>query len=199
MSEPRYYTRGYLPHFDVPEATQFLTWRLEDAIPPGAWAKILADTEALPEEERRRARMRSADLLLDAGHGSAALKSWPVARAVQDTLWFGHGKRYRLHAYVVMPNHVHAVLTLLPGQELSTVVRTVKSYSAREANRILKRSGRFWQIEVFDRLIRSPEHFERTVQYVEWNPVKAKLVEDPRHFCFSSAFPANAERLAREV
>jgi REP element-mobilizing transposase RayT len=195
MEEARVYTRGFLPHFDVAEATQFLTWRLEDAMPPGAWAEVLAETEGLPELERRNERVRRADRLLDEGRGSAVLREWLVASAVQETLWFGHGRRYRLHAYVIMPNHVHTVLTLLAGQSLSDVVRTTKSYSAREANRILGRTGRFWQVEVFDRLIRNPEHFERTIRYIEWNPVKAKLVVDPRHFAFSSAFPANAERL----
>lgn len=195
MDEARYHTRGYLPHLEVPDSTQFLTRRLEDAIPPGAWAEVLADTEGLPERERRQERMRRADRLLDEGRGSAALREWRVARAVQETLWYCHGRRYRLRAYVVMPNHVHAALTLLPGETLSTVTRTIKSYSAREANRMLGRSGRFWQVEVFDRVIRSPEHLARTVEYVEWNPVKARLVDDPRHYAFSSAFPANAERL----
>lgn len=156
---------------------------------------MLAETEGLSDAERRRERVRRAEGLLDEGRGSAAMQSWPVARAVQDALWFGHGRRYRLRAFVVMPNHVHAVLTLLPGQSTSTVVRTIKSYSAREANRILGRSGRFWQVEVFDRLIRNSDQLARTVEYVEWNPVKAKLVEDPKSFAFSSAFPANAERL----
>jgi REP element-mobilizing transposase RayT len=197
MSEDRYYTRGYLPHLDVAEATQFLTWRLDDAIPPGVWEKILAEIDALPEAERRRERTRRADRLLDEGHGSAALGQWRVAHAVQETLWYGHNRRYRLHAWVIMPTHVHVVLTLLPGQKLADVVRTIKSFSAREANRILGQSGRFWQIEVFDRLIRSEGQFERTVAYIEWNPVKAKLVVDPRSFPFSSAFPTNAERLRR--
>jgi REP element-mobilizing transposase RayT len=192
----RYHTRGYLPHWEVEGATQFVTWRQADAMPPGAWTLILQETESLSDPERSRERARRAEALLDAGYGSAAMREPLVAKAVQETLLFGHGKRYSLCAYVVMPNHVHAVLRLAPQEDLSTVLRTIKSYSAKEANRILKSSGKFWQVESFDRLIRTPEHLERTVKYIEWNPVKARLVEDPRHYAYSSANPRNGERLA---
>ncbi|MEZ0325067.1 MAG: transposase [Fimbriimonas sp.] len=194
----RYHTRGYLPHLEVEDATQFVTWRQADSIPPGVWQQVLQETEEMPEPERGRERMRRAELILDAGYGTAAMRNALVARAVQETLFFGHGKRYTLCAYVVMPNHVHAVLRLLPGEDLSTILRTIKSFSAKEANRLRKTQGRFWQVESFDRLIRTPEQFERTVRYIEWNPVKAQLVADPKHYAYSSAYPINLERLDRE-
>lgn len=195
MPEPRYYTRGFLPHLNVPEATQFLTWRLADAIPPVTWRQVLEETIDLPGEEQRRERARRAEVLLDEGLGCAYLRQPLVALAAQEALFFGHGKRYRLRAYAVMPTHVHALLSLAEAEALEDVTRTIKSFSAREANRLLGRSGRFWQVESFDRLIRTSEQLDRTIAYIEWNPVKARLVADPKHYPYSSANPENVERL----
>lgn len=94
-----------------------------------------------------------------------------------------------------MPTHVHAVLSLAEGEALEDVTRTIKSFSAREANRLLGRSGRFWQVESFYRLIRTSEQLDRTIAYIEWNPVKARLIADPKHYPYSSANPENVERL----
>lgn len=195
MQEARYRTRGHLPHLDAPETTQFLTWRLEDSIPPSAWREVLDDTAVLPEGDQRRERARRAEGLLDQGLGSAFLRHPLVARAVQESLLHGNGRRYRLHAFVVMPTHVHALLTPMASVDLQTIMRTIKSYTAHEANRILNRAGRFWQVEYFDRVMRSADHMQRTLTYIEWNPVKARLVSDPAHFAYSSAYPENAERL----
>ena len=74
-----------------------------------------------------------------------------------------------------MPNHVHVICRLLPGQKLPDVVRSWKVYSAREANRILGRSGALWQREYYDRLIRREGELDRAVQYVLSNPAKAGL------------------------
>jgi REP element-mobilizing transposase RayT len=141
--------------------------------------------------------MREIDRVLDSGKGEAWMRRAAVAHAVETALWFGNGLRYRLHAYVIMPNHVHAVLTLQEGSVLGECLKSLKAYSAREANRLVGRQGRFWQKESFDRLIRSADQLDRTIRYIEWNPVKAGLASDPKHYRFSSAFPANADRLSR--
>lgn len=94
-----------------------------------------------------------------------------------------------------MPNRVPVVLPVQPDVSLTTVLRTIKSYTAREVNAGLGREGRFWQVESYDRLIRDPANFERTARYVEWNPVKAGLAGEPLLYPFSSAFPSNAKRL----
>ena len=74
-----------------------------------------------------------------------------------------------------MPNHVHIVVRLFPGEKLATVVHSWKSFSAKQANRILGAHGAFWQREYYDHLIRSEEEFERAIRYVADNPAKAKL------------------------
>ena len=96
-------------------------------------------------------------------------------------------KHYELHAYVVMANHVHLLIT--PHVEVSKLMKSLKRFTAREGNRILGLTGQpFWQEESYDRLVRGPEEFEKIAQYIELNPVKAGLVKQPEAFPWSSAF-----------
>ena len=74
-----------------------------------------------------------------------------------------------------MPNHVHAVVQPLPGYEVPGIVHSWKSFTAKEANRLLGRTGQFWQPEPYDHLIRNENDFKRQVEYVLNNPVRAGL------------------------
>ena len=76
-----------------------------------------------------------------------------------------------------MPNHVHVVMRLLPGQQLAAVLHSWKSFSAKEANRILGLHGSLWSREYYDHLIRSAEELERIISYVRDNPLKAGLID----------------------
>ena len=98
---------------------------------------------------------------------------------MRDALEFLNGKRIRLLAWCVMPNHVHLVFRILPGQRLSTVMHSLKSFTANKANKLLGRSGQFWQREYYDRMVRDAEELERAIRYVLNNPEKAGLVEWP--------------------
>jgi putative transposase len=92
-----------------------------------------------------------------------------------------------LHAFVIMPNHVHLLCT--PVISLPELVRRVKGSTAFLANGILERRGeKFWQDEFFDRMVRKDGEFERIQRYIEWNPVKACLVARPEEFRWSSAW-----------
>ncbi len=93
--------------------------------------------------------------------------------------------RFVLHAFVVMPNHVHVLLD--PLASLAGITNGIKGASAREANRLLRRTGRpFWQDESFDHWVRSAAQFERVRNYIECNPVKAGLVARPEDWQWSS-------------
>jgi REP element-mobilizing transposase RayT len=93
---------------------------------------------------------------------------------------------YELLAWVVMSNHVHVLLQ--PHKPLREVTRAVKNTSARQANLILGRTGlRFWQDESYDRWVRDGKELQRSMRYIERNPVKAGLVERAELWPWSSA------------
>jgi REP element-mobilizing transposase RayT len=197
MSEPRgWYSRGYLPHYDAGAVPVFLTWRLADSLPLAVYEAIQREAAKLGEKEGRSHRYRETEAYLDACHGSCLLREPFLARIVQETLLYDHGRRYDLHAWVVMPNHVHMLLTPIKGVALALITRTIKGLSSRRIQSLRGTSGRLWQPECFDRTIRDQEHFEKTARYIEWNPVKAKLCSDPKLFAYSSAYPDNVARLS---
>ena len=77
--------------------------------------------------------------------------------------------RYRLHGYIVMPNHVHVLMELFRGDDLAKVVQSWKSFTAKEINRIIGSSGKVWMAEYYDRLIRNVEHYDNTLRYIRKN------------------------------
>jgi len=85
-----------------------------------------------------------------------------------------------------MSNHVHVLLT--PHVEMRNVTKAIKGYSAQKANEILGRTGAaFWQDESYDHWIRNDEEMKRVMRYIEWNPVRAGLVETVEDWPWSSA------------
>ena len=95
-------------------------------------------------------------------------------------------KRYQLHAFAVMPNHVHLLVT--PAVPLGNWLAPLKGFTGNQANHLLGGAGgRFWQEESFDRLVRNATEFERTRAYIEANPVHAALVSSPEAWPWSSA------------
>ena len=93
---------------------------------------------------------------------------------------------YRLRAWVLMANHVHALL--LPLVPPPRLLQSLKGATAREANRILGRSGEtFWQAESYDHWVRDERELERIAAYIENNPVQAGLATRPEDYAWSSA------------
>jgi REP element-mobilizing transposase RayT len=91
------------------------------------------------------------------------------------------------HASVIMSNHVH--LLVAPRVAPARFLQSVKGYTAREANRLLRRTGEpFWQSESYDRWIRDQQEFERVRKYIEYNPVRAGLAASPEQYRWSSAY-----------
>ena len=93
-----------------------------------------------------------------------------VARVVEDALLHFQGQRYALHAWCLMPDHVHVLVTPFEDRPLDTVLHSWKSFTANEVNKMLHRKGTFWQQESFDHLVRSPEAFEKFIAYIEGQP-----------------------------
>jgi REP element-mobilizing transposase RayT len=170
-------SRGYLPHCDERGRVQHIVFGLDDAMPRVAPATVTDPTK----------RAQWADRELDAGRGSRLLADTQNADVVQDCLLYGDGERYALAAWCIMPTHVHVVIEQFETHPLADVVQKWKSVSAHAINKALRRSGRLWRREYFDRFMRSEDQFEWTVAYVENNPVAAGLVGQPQDWSFSSA------------
>jgi REP element-mobilizing transposase RayT len=180
--------RGNTPHWEMPQATYSITYRLYDAVLPAAArrfheardAQYRSAATAAERLEIRRTWEHDFDALLDRGDGACHLQQPRIATVVADNLrhWAARG-RYYLHAWCVMPNHVHAVIQIREPIGLATVVHSWKSYTAKRANEILGRTGTFWQREYYDRIIRNDEHLSDAVAYVLANPAKAGLREWP--------------------
>ena len=175
MAHKGWHSRGYLPHFDSAETVQFITFRLADSLPRAVAEQLAKLSDNLAETDHR----------LDHGLGACWLGNPDIAALVESALLHFDGERYRMLSWCIMPNHVHAVIE--PAGSLGTIVHAWKSYSAKRANKILGRTGAFWHEDYFDRFIRDEGHLQRTIDYVENNPVKAGLVEAPSSWNWSSA------------
>src|SRR5689334_21818190 len=128
------YSRGYLPHIDVPGMRQFVTWRLADAVQPHLLKEWRQEFEHLPEDQFKREFYRRLESHLDEGHGSRLLENPIAAITVQDALLFGHGERYELLVWCVMPTHVHSVFRPHDGWTLAKILHSIKSFTAHEIN-----------------------------------------------------------------
>jgi putative DNA methylase len=173
-------SRGYLPHFDNSNLVQHVVCRLADSLPAVLQKEL--------DKVRRHDRGHAIDAALDQGHGRRDLANPAVAELVQAALLAFDADRYVLIAWCVMPNHVHALLAPGPEYGLDRIMHSLKSYTAKEANRVLRRSGAFWSREYFDRFMRDSNHLARTAAYIEGNPVKAGLCESVSDWRFSSAW-----------
>ncbi len=128
------------------------------------------------------------DRLLDReGRGPLYLRMLEIAGVVAHAISQGAEREYALHAWVVMPNHVHLLMT--PNVSLPGIMKRLKGTTAREANRRLGREGTpFWQHESYDRLVRDAREFGNIERYILQNPVRAGLAVAPEKFRWSSAW-----------
>lgn len=172
-------SRGELPHLYKENASYFVTFRLLDAL-------ALRDA---PANKNILSKMGAAEIASLSEPplclGSCVLVRPDFGSLIQNALRFFDGQRYDLTAWCIMPNHVHAVFTTLLGHTPADILHSWKSYTSHKANVILGRHGPLWGRESFDHLIRSIEHFEGFVRYIEQNPVVAGLCKTPRDWPYS--------------
>ena len=119
--------------------------------------------------------------------GSCVLADPRIAEMVQNSVKHFHGRRYYLHAWCVMGNHLHVIYTAMGEHAPHDIHHSWKSYTAHQANKILNRTGTFWESEGFDHLVRSIEDLEWFIEYVENNPVVAGLCRSKEDWRWSSA------------
>jgi len=191
--------RRNLPHWSQERVVTFVTFRLADSIPRERLAEWEAErrrwlvergkttqgdlhevlSRLSPDEriEYLRAFGRRFHALLDECSGSCCLRQSACARVVERVLRDFDGDRYLLGSYVIMPNHVHVLASPLEGFDMATIVRSWKTFSARELNRLLGIRGQVWQRESFDHLVRDGASLRGFERYIGENPVKAVLKE----------------------
>jgi len=197
MLSYRPYYRRHLPHLQPPGATLFITFRLAGSLPRAVIEELGAERQRVEQMVRRvvdaTARMRTAyleerrlfgrwDAALDtAQQGPRWLADPRIADLVAESLHYRDGWVYELRVFCIMPNHVHLACTPLEKidggyHSLTTILHSLKRYTAREANKILERRGAFWQQESHDHVVRDEGELQRIVAYVLNNPVKAGMV-----------------------
>jgi putative DNA methylase len=200
-SQKGWYSRGYHPHIDLSGLVQNITFRLGDSVPDEVvqgWQNELGLLGAAvidKENDDRRAKLREyIDKYEDAGHGACWLRDPRIAQLVEDALLRFDNQRYHLLEWCIMPNHVHVLLETIHGNPLSNVVRSWKTFTAREANRLLGRTGVFWMEDYFDRFVRDHRHYEVVQSYIWDNPVRAYLCRTKEEWRWSSAWHGWGER-----
>jgi REP element-mobilizing transposase RayT len=139
------------------------------------------------------------DKLLDTSDfGPTWLKKKEIAEIVKDAIHFYDNKKYNLVCYTIMSNHVHQVFTPIvdrisdstnipseaevsrnrvSGYIVTKILQDLKRFTARECNKVLNRTGTFWQYESYDHVVRDYDELLRIVEYVLNNPVKIGLCE----------------------
>jgi REP element-mobilizing transposase RayT len=192
--------RRHLPHIQPPGATLFVTSRLAGSIPADVVRQLLAEAQRVEasllqianlQERAERAYLEQRrlfgkwDKCLDtAGSGPFWLRQPEIAELVATSMHYLHGRVYDLEAFCIMPNHMHLVYTPLFNPKtgechaLAAIMHSLKLYTARRANPILKRQGAFWQHENYDHMVRDEAEWRRILRYVVYNPVKAGLVKE---------------------
>ena len=180
-------TRNRLPHWEQAGATYFLTFRLADAVPREAltafvrkkleWLAAHTEPPWPPELEKEYHRKFSGrfERWLDRGYGDCLLRERENATIVADAIRHFEGERSLLHAWVVMPNHVHVLCSLANDMSLGSLLHSWKGFSARQINLRSGASGSIWQKSYFDRIVRDWDHFANCARYIRNNPAKAKL------------------------
>ena len=186
-----------LPHIIPHGESVFITYRLAGSIPVDVLLRLLDEKQAVIRrmksaylddavivkanyDEHKRHFARIDSYLDKAGQGPHWLKIPAVASIIKEGIHRRDGIDYDLHAYCLMSNHVHLLLTIRhQHRPFHQTLKSLKGYSARRVNELLDRTGQsFWQPESYDHVIRNHEEFKRVVIYILNNPVKAGLVDN---------------------
>jgi putative transposase len=191
--------RRNLPHIQPLGATVFVTFRLAGSLPQNVieqWKKerqwLLHIAKTNPSHHERvktdfeRVWFAKFERILDGARvGPVWLRDERVAAIIDESLHYRDGKVYRLDAFSIMTNHVHAVVKPLrivtEGEAeyhaLSSIMHSLKGYTSFNCNRILGRAGEFWAHESYDHYIRDAAEWQRIIAYVLNNPLKAGYVK----------------------
>ena len=188
-SKPDKIRTGHLPHWEKDSKLIFITYHLADSIPQDVRIELEEEdkewrrTHPEPWDEKTkwlytkeiRKRLQEA---LDKGYGDCVLLDDSIRDIVERAFLFFNGDRYKLHSYVIMPNHVHVLAELKEAGTLAKVVHSWKSWTADEVNKALGRQGIVWCREYYDRLIRDLRHYGNVLGYIKKNYQSALWIDE---------------------
>ena len=208
MAKKEFYRKN-LPHLQIQGQTFFVTWLLarvslntELSDSKIRFKGISRKTTEKPNNKSKDIKQTSYENFLkydkkldNLKSGYHFMKKPEISQIVSDSIHYWDNKRIDLYCYCIMSNHVHAVFTVFEKDEtgsplyLQDVMQSIKGFSARKCNKLLKRKGQFWQHESYDRLIRNREELYRTISYVLDNPIKARLCKERKDWKWSFIKP----------
>jgi len=173
------YDGNHLPHWTKVRCVYHVCFRLADSVPAEKLREWEEEREAFAEMQKRGVALNDDDVqrlrylysenvekYLDSGHGACLLRSDGALAVVTETLDHDDGVKYRIHAYGVMPNHVHVIVEPFDGVSLRTVVQEWKSVIGHRINRLLGRSGALWQADYYNHIIRTAREYGFQMDYV---------------------------------
>lgn len=206
MKEVKEYYRQRLPHIQPLGAAFFVTFRLIGSVPKVEFQKLkksYADkfqklnTIKEPKIRNQGIYQLRQDyfvahekLLESIKEGPHYLKKSEVANIIASEIHKFDKKLYQLICFTIMSNHVHLIIdTALNGEDksdintdlykpLNVIMKRIKGSTAVKTNRILRRSGQFWDRESFDIYVRNEKMLTNVINYTINNPVKAGLVKE---------------------
>ncbi|MBK6627247.1 MAG: transposase [Flavobacteriales bacterium] len=183
------------PHWKQPGKVHFVTWRQADSLAKVQLEQLKKDRDAwnrqygsqdivtLPREvqlEHHKLFRARVEKWLDAGAGSCALRIPEARQVMLETLHLWDGERYQLGTMAIAGNHIHVLVVPYPGYDLSVIMHSWKSYTAKAINKLIGRTGTFWQEECFDHVVRSADHLTKYERYIMRHFEQGAYVEKRR-------------------
>jgi putative transposase len=195
LSKYKLFYERNLPHFQPAGATLFITFRLKESLPKIVIKTLIIDQQNKELEISKIANLQAREKAVylyqkeifnkfdkeldNTCQGPRWLADPRIAEMVCRSLHYLDGRKYSLEAYCLMPNHVHLVCNPLNNEDgvipMSDIMKSLKGYTARQANQILGHKGAFWQHESYDHVVRDNSEFIRIVNYVLDNPARSGL------------------------
>ena len=179
-------------------ATYWVTLRLADALPRERMTEVKARAAATVEEEggdetaRKRLLARLIEEETNLWHGDCWLRDEEVARTILASLQSGHGRKYTLRAWCLLPNHLQAVFTVAEGVDAAAVVRDWSNYTTRQVNLLVGREGEeLWEKLPYIKACMDDADVMRRIRGVEFRPVNGGLCQRPRDWKWGSARQAS--------
>ncbi len=175
------------PHWELQSVVYHTCFRLADSVPMDKQKEWMEERKyyreicekehrTLTEDEIKRLQYLYSERIerfLDAGYGSCILQIPKVAEIVHGSLGYYNKNKYLLHAWCIMPNHVHVIFQLLAEHSLSEIIQGWKSFTAHAINKYLGTQGVLWQTDCYNHIIRSEHEYYQQIRYVWNNPLKA--------------------------